>query len=153
MHRFISWWWRMHMCSCFRICWNTSSERWVWLSESIYSVSSPECCLVVICVCLISSRAAVSFSSWLQATHTNVAYRLGKPKPMNSAKRNAMACVRQKIRLFLFKELLWSFRKRKFIIDFLDSTDLLRKPFYMGNPVLFEIRDRNNFNIAHHKFF
>jgi hypothetical protein len=49
----------------------------------------------VTCVCLISSMAALSFSSWLQATHTNIAYRLGKPKNVNPMKMDAMTCVRE----------------------------------------------------------
>jgi hypothetical protein len=40
-------------------------------------------------VCLISSMAALSFSSWLPATHTSIAYRLAKPKNMLTMKIEA----------------------------------------------------------------
>jgi hypothetical protein len=80
LYRFMSWWWRTHWFSCFCIWWNTSSKMRVCLFESKCSVSSPASWSFVICVCLISGRAAVSFSSWLQATHTSVAYRLGNRK-------------------------------------------------------------------------
>jgi hypothetical protein len=49
----------------------------------------------VTCVCLISSMAALSFSSWLQATHTNIAYRGGKPKNVNPMGMHAMTCGRE----------------------------------------------------------
>jgi hypothetical protein len=58
------------------------------------SVSAPHSCSDVTCVCVISSMAALSFSSWLQATHTNIAYRLGKPKNVNPMKMDAAACGR-----------------------------------------------------------
>jgi hypothetical protein len=37
--------------------------------------------------------AALSFSSWLQATHTNVAYRLPKAISIHKMKRDATPCV------------------------------------------------------------
>jgi hypothetical protein len=112
-HRFVSWWWRMQMFSCFRISWNTSSEIWVCLSE--YSCPS-ESCSVITCVCLTSSSAALTFSSWLQATHTSVAYRLGKANTKDIANKDAIACVRRKFTLYTFKKMLWSLKQEKLFL-------------------------------------
>jgi hypothetical protein len=52
-------------------------------------------------VCLTSSSAALSFSSWLQATHSSVEYRLGKPKIRDDMKNVAMSCMWNRFYLWL----------------------------------------------------
>ena len=127
-HRFMCWWWRIESFSCFRICWNALSEMWVCRCESLCWVSSPESCSVMTCVCLISSSDSLSFSSWLQATHTSVAYRLGKPIDMNVAKKDAMTCVRQ-VHITLIQGIVYCFDENKFVLDFRISAYLLRNSF------------------------
>ena len=91
-HRFISWWWRTQLFSC-SCKWQKSCEGVFFCPPvSSWSVSLPQCCSDVTCVCLISSSARLSFSSWLQATHTSVTYRLGKPANRHPMKSAAMTC-------------------------------------------------------------
>jgi len=139
-HRFVSWWWRMQMFSCFCISWNTYSEIWVCLSE--YSFA-PVSCSFITYVCLISKRASLSFSSWLQATHTSVAYRLGKPNPVDTPKKHVKTCVRQKFTLYWFKEMLSSLKQKKIILDFIKSTLSIKKPFQMVNSFVFKTWNPN----------
>jgi hypothetical protein len=58
---------------------NDSSETLGCSCISDCCISFPQCCTDMTCVCLISKRTNLSFSSWLQTTHTIVAYRLLKP--------------------------------------------------------------------------
>jgi hypothetical protein len=133
-HLFVSWWWRMQRFSFFCKSWNTSSEIWVCLSE--YSCL-PQSCSFFTCVCLISSSAALSFSSWLQATHSSVAYRLGKANPVDKPKKPANTCVRKKFTLYWFKEIFSSVRQG-IILDFIKSALSIRKLFWMVNSLAFK---------------
>jgi len=58
------------------------------------SPAFPQFCSDMTCVCLIPSSAALSFSSWLQATHSSVAYRLRKPKHKHNTKIPPITCER-----------------------------------------------------------
>jgi hypothetical protein len=76
----------MQLFSCFCMWRNSSLEARACPCASCWSVFVPQSCSAVTCVCLISSRATLSFSSWLQATNTSVAYRHGKPRNKYVAK-------------------------------------------------------------------
>jgi hypothetical protein len=91
-YRFICWWWRIQLLSWFCMRRNCSSKVWARTLPSLWSPASLQFCSDMTCVCLISSSAALSFSSWLQATHTNVAYRHGKPKYKHKMKTVVIAC-------------------------------------------------------------
>jgi len=81
-------------CFCMR-SFNGSVWARTWLS--LWSPASLQFCSDMPCVCLISSSAALIFSSWLQATHISVAYRFGKSKYKHNTKIAAIACERRKI--------------------------------------------------------
>ena len=91
-YRFIFWWWRKQLFSCFCISRQSSSEQWLWSSFSSCLTAARQVCCDVTPVCRISSRSRLSCSSWLQATHTNTAYRPGKPEHILMARRVASAC-------------------------------------------------------------
>jgi hypothetical protein len=117
-HRIVSWWWRMQTFSFFRIRWNTSSE-----------ISCPPVsCSVIMCVCLISSSAALSFSSWLQATHTSVAYRLGKANIIIVPKKDAITWVRQRLMLYWLRKRFWVWDNKNYS-EFYKKGYSLRKPY------------------------
>jgi hypothetical protein len=69
---------------------------WVCTSLRCWSDShpprSPKFRSDMTCVCLISNRNALSFSSWLKATHTIVACRFGKTKYTLSIETDSVAC-------------------------------------------------------------
>ena len=71
---------------------NCSSKVWARTWPSLWSPATPPFCTDMTFVLLISSSAALSFSSWLQATHTSVAYRLVKPKFKHDMKTVVIAC-------------------------------------------------------------
>jgi hypothetical protein len=90
-YRFISWWWRIQLFS--RSCmWRNCSELVFGPAASRTWASPPQSCSDMPCVCLISSSASLSFSSWLPATHTSVAKRLWKPKNKLTTKQVAKTC-------------------------------------------------------------
>jgi len=91
-YRFIPWWCRIQLLS-FSCMWRNCSE-WVFFcpAASRSSLSPPKYCTDVAYVCLMSNSANLIFSSWLQATHTSVAYRLWKPKYKFIMKIVAMTC-------------------------------------------------------------
>jgi len=90
-YRFISWWWRKQLFSCFCISWNSSSEHWLRSSFSSCSTAVMQVCCNLTAVCRIASKSCLSCSSWLQATHTNIAYRPGKPEHKFMGRRDARA--------------------------------------------------------------
>lgn len=96
LHLFIFWWWHMQAFIWFCICRNISSDVFDFPSFC-GSLSFLKVCSDMICACLISSSAALSFSIWLQATHTSVANRLGKPNTMLMPKNDATTCKWLKI--------------------------------------------------------
>jgi len=91
-YRFISWWWRKQMFSCFCISRNSSSEQRLWCSFSSCSNAVRQVCCDLTAVCRIANKSCLSCSSWLQATHTNKAYRPGKPVHKFMGRRDARAC-------------------------------------------------------------
>jgi hypothetical protein len=90
-YRFISWWWRKQLFSCFCISRKSSSEQWLWFSFSCSTATTQVCCDLTT-VCRIASKSRLSCSSWLQATHTSAAYRPGKAVHILMGRRDARAC-------------------------------------------------------------
>jgi hypothetical protein len=108
-YRFISWWWRMQLFNFFCIWRNSSWEASVCPCPSCWSAPSLKCCSDMTYVCLISSSAALSFSSWLQATHTNVAYRLRYPPNTPAMTMAAKTFHKQERKVFnLIQELCFT---------------------------------------------
>jgi hypothetical protein len=78
----VIWWWHMQSLSCFCISSGPGTD----------SILSLESCPGVIHPSPISERFAVSFSSWLHATHTSVAYKPWKLANTLVTSTNAVNC-------------------------------------------------------------
>jgi hypothetical protein len=97
-HRIICWWCLMQLFRCFCLWRGLFSEVLTCpcpcLSPSCWSVSAPQADYDMRYVSLVSCMSGLSFSSWLQASHTDVAYRHEKPKNMHAVKIVAVPCLR-----------------------------------------------------------
>jgi len=91
--------------SCFCISRNSSSEQRIWSSFSSCSTAVRQVCCDLTAVCRIANKSCLSCSSWLQATHTNKAYRPGKPVHIHMGTIDPRACQNNKNYYYLVTSL------------------------------------------------